>query len=57
ADEAPSYEGLSSPSRRPTPNQGKSRYQLWPDPGLWMLHCHNQYHSESGMMTLLGYLK
>ncbi|MEV5779961.1 multicopper oxidase family protein [Streptomyces sp. NPDC051639] len=25
------------------------------NPGLWMLHCHNQYHSESGMMTLLGY--
>jgi FtsP/CotA-like multicopper oxidase with cupredoxin domain len=22
---------------------------------LWMLHCHNQYHSESGMMTVLGY--
>ncbi|WP_445528428.1 multicopper oxidase family protein [Streptomyces cyslabdanicus] len=27
------------------------------NPGLWMLHCHNQYHSESGMMTNLGYLK
>ncbi|MET8947169.1 multicopper oxidase family protein [Streptomyces sp. NPDC004542] len=27
------------------------------NPGLWMLHCHNQYHSESGMMTLLGYRK
>ncbi|MBA4864757.1 multicopper oxidase family protein [Streptomyces sp. PSKA54] len=26
------------------------------NPGLWMLHCHNQYHSESGMMTNLGYL-
>ncbi|AJC58853.1 multicopper oxidase domain-containing protein [Streptomyces sp. 769] len=25
------------------------------NPGLWMLHCHNIYHSESGMMTLLGY--
>ncbi|MGW1725774.1 multicopper oxidase family protein [Streptomyces sp. NPDC002306] len=25
------------------------------NPGLWMLHCHNQYHSESGMMTVLGY--
>ncbi|MEU1408966.1 multicopper oxidase family protein, partial [Streptomyces sp. NPDC005728] len=22
------------------------------NPGLWMLHCHNQYHSESGMMTI-----
>ncbi|MER5181422.1 multicopper oxidase family protein [Streptomyces sp. NPDC002896] len=27
------------------------------NPGLWMLHCHNQYHSESGMMTNLAYLK
>ncbi|GGW19513.1 putative oxidase (copper-binding protein) [Streptomyces capoamus] len=25
------------------------------NPGLWMLHCHNQYHSESGMMTVVGY--
>ncbi|MFI9052850.1 multicopper oxidase family protein [Streptomyces sp. NPDC053427] len=27
------------------------------NPGLWMLHCHNIYHSESGMMTILGYRK
>ncbi|MGW2410244.1 multicopper oxidase domain-containing protein [Streptomyces sp. NPDC001739] len=25
------------------------------NPGLWMVHCHNIYHSESGMMTVLGY--
>jgi FtsP/CotA-like multicopper oxidase with cupredoxin domain len=25
------------------------------NPGLWMLHCHNLYHQESGMMTVLGY--
>ncbi|GGT19950.1 multicopper oxidase family protein [Nonomuraea spiralis] len=25
------------------------------NPGLWMIHCHNIYHAESGMMTLLGY--
>ncbi|MFD7440822.1 multicopper oxidase family protein [Streptomyces sp. NPDC059909] len=25
------------------------------NPGLWMLHCHNIYHSESGMMTTLAY--
>ncbi|MEU9119297.1 multicopper oxidase family protein [Streptomyces sp. NPDC048506] len=25
------------------------------NPGLWMLHCHNIYHSESGMMTVVGY--
>ncbi|WP_327582326.1 multicopper oxidase family protein [Nonomuraea sp. NBC_00507] len=25
------------------------------NPGLWMIHCHNIYHGESGMMTLLGY--
>lgn len=27
------------------------------NPGLWMVHCHNIYHSESGMMTILGYQK
>lgn len=25
------------------------------NPGLWMAHCHNIYHAESGMMTVLGY--
>ncbi|MFD5618034.1 multicopper oxidase family protein, partial [Streptomyces yangpuensis] len=25
------------------------------NPGLWMTHCHNVYHSESGMMTVIGY--
>lgn len=25
------------------------------NPGVWMAHCHNIYHAEGGMMTLLGY--
>ena len=25
------------------------------NPGLWMIHCHNIYHAEAGMMTQLGY--
>jgi FtsP/CotA-like multicopper oxidase with cupredoxin domain len=25
------------------------------DPGQWMIHCHNTYHAESGMATILGY--
>jgi FtsP/CotA-like multicopper oxidase with cupredoxin domain len=25
------------------------------NPGRWMIHCHNIYHAEAGMMTLLGY--
>ncbi|WP_306303190.1 multicopper oxidase family protein [Actinomadura formosensis] len=25
------------------------------NPGRWMIHCHNVYHAESGMMALLGY--
>jgi FtsP/CotA-like multicopper oxidase with cupredoxin domain len=25
------------------------------NPGLWMVHCHNAYHAESGMMTTIGY--
>jgi len=27
------------------------------NPGRWMVHCHNIYHAEGGMMTLLGYQK
>ncbi|WP_205324189.1 multicopper oxidase family protein [Glycomyces sp. YM15] len=26
------------------------------NPGLWMLHCHNLYHGEVGMMAALGYV-
>ena len=26
------------------------------NPGRWMLHCHNAFHMESGMMTRLDYL-
>jgi FtsP/CotA-like multicopper oxidase with cupredoxin domain len=25
------------------------------NPGQWMTHCHNVYHAEAGMMTILGY--
>jgi FtsP/CotA-like multicopper oxidase with cupredoxin domain len=25
------------------------------NPGRWMIHCHNAYHADSGMMTLIGY--
>lgn len=25
------------------------------NPGLWVLHCHNIYHAESGMTAALGY--
>jgi FtsP/CotA-like multicopper oxidase with cupredoxin domain len=26
------------------------------NPGEWMLHCHNAYHQEAGMMTSLSYV-
>lgn len=25
------------------------------NPGQWMTHCHNAYHAEAGMTTVLGY--
>jgi multicopper oxidase len=25
------------------------------NPGIWMLHCHNTYHQDAGMMTTLDY--
>jgi FtsP/CotA-like multicopper oxidase with cupredoxin domain len=27
------------------------------NPGQWLLHCHNTYHLESGMATVLSYVK
>ncbi|MEV6524495.1 multicopper oxidase family protein [Longispora sp. NPDC051575] len=27
------------------------------NPGRWMIHCHNAYHAQAGMMTQLGYLR
>lgn len=26
------------------------------NPGVWMLHCHNGYHMDAGMMTTLNYV-
>jgi FtsP/CotA-like multicopper oxidase with cupredoxin domain len=31
------------------------RHPLRRRPRVWMLHCHNIYHQEAGMMTSLGY--
>ena len=25
------------------------------NPGQWLLHCHNAYHGEAGMMALVAY--
>ncbi len=27
------------------------------NPGQWALHCHNIYHAETGMLTVLSYVK
>ena len=27
------------------------------NPGQWMLHCHNLYHQQAGMMTTLSYIR
>jgi FtsP/CotA-like multicopper oxidase with cupredoxin domain len=27
------------------------------NPGTWMLHCHNIYHAETGMHTLINYIE
>ena len=26
------------------------------NPGQWLVHCHNTYHGELGMMTVLSYV-
>ncbi|TDD48627.1 multicopper oxidase domain-containing protein [Saccharopolyspora elongata] len=25
------------------------------NPGQWMIHCHDVYHDEAGMMTTMSY--
>ena len=27
------------------------------NPGQWALHCHNIYHAELGMMTVMSYVR
>jgi multicopper oxidase len=27
------------------------------NPGQWVVHCHNAYHQEAGMMTTLSYVR
>ncbi|MCU0277538.1 MAG: multicopper oxidase domain-containing protein, partial [Candidatus Nanopelagicales bacterium] len=39
------------------PAMGAVEVDLTADnPGQWMVHCHNAYHAEAGMMTRLDYL-
>lgn len=37
------------------PGQKLSVNLIADNPGIWMLHCHNTYHQEAGMMTSLNY--
>ncbi len=37
------------------PGQGLSLFFDADNPGLWMVHCHNAYHAEAGMMATIGY--
>ena len=38
------------------PPMARAQVDLVADnPGAWMLHCHNAYHAEAGMMTRLDY--
>ncbi|WP_302056551.1 multicopper oxidase family protein [Mycobacterium avium] len=37
------------------PKQKVSTALVADNPGTWMIHCHNGYHQEAGMMTSLNY--
>ncbi|KZS60532.1 oxidase [Mycobacterium ostraviense] len=37
------------------PNQKANAALVADNPGIWMIHCHNTYHQEAGMMTSLNY--
>ena len=55
----PQLTGLPRGPRKDTVNvlPGDSVQLTFPadNPGSWMLHCHNAYHLESGMATVLAY--
>lgn len=38
-----------------TPMQTVTVRLVADNPGIWMLHCHNGYHMDAGMMTTLNY--
>ena len=38
------------------PKQKVSVTLIADNPGIWMMHCHNTYHQEAGMMTSLNYV-
>ena len=39
-----------------TPNSTVTIDVLADNPGQWVLHCHNTYHAEAGMMSTLNYV-
>ncbi len=45
--------GSASPAGSPDTVQDLA---LADNPGRWMIHCHNAYHSEAGLMTRLDYV-
>ena len=56
---------LIGPNGRPGPRKDTVVVRPWQtvgvalvadNPGTWMMHCHNSYHQESGMMTSLDYV-
>ena len=53
--------GIAGGARKDTvlvPSMGRIDVDLVADnPGKWMLHCHNAYHAEAGMMTRFEYVK
>lgn len=38
------------------PKQKVNAVLVADNPGTWVLHCHNTYHQEAGMMTSLNYI-
>ncbi|MFI9080840.1 multicopper oxidase family protein [Streptomyces sioyaensis] len=50
--------GSSGPRKDTTivlPNKTVSVFFDADNPGRWLLHCHNAYHGEAGMMALVAY--
>lgn len=56
----PQLTGLPGGVRKDTvnvlPNSSVTMTFQANNPGQWMIHCHNAYHLESGMATVLSYV-
>ena len=53
----PSAAGPRKDTINVLPGQTVSLRVVCDNPGQWMFHCHNTYHLETGMATVVSYVR